>query len=158
MTARKKTTKIVIHCSATRPSANVNAEVIRNWHKTQGWSDIGYAAVIKRDGQIEFGRHFDDIGAHVAGWNSISVGICMAGGLREDGSNPDEDYDLYTQQQWISLYRLVGVLKLAYPNAEVCGHRDLSPDQNHDGIIQRREWLKTCPGFDVKKWAEEMDL
>jgi hypothetical protein len=32
------------------------------------------------------------------------------------------------------------------------GHRDYSPDMNGNGIIERNEWIKTCPGFDVSIW------
>lgn len=32
------------------------------------------------------------------------------------------------------------------------GHRDLSPDIDGDGVVERHEWLKTCPGFDVAAW------
>jgi len=34
----------------------------------------------------------------------------------------------------------------------VCGHRDLSPDTNGNGQTESTEWLKTCPGFDVRAW------
>ena len=37
-------------------------------------------------------------------------------------------------------------------SAGVCGHRDLSPDLNGDGIATSNEWLKTCPGFAVRAW------
>jgi N-acetyl-anhydromuramyl-L-alanine amidase AmpD len=34
----------------------------------------------------------------------------------------------------------------------ICGHRDLSPDRNGNGLVEPIEWLKTCPGFDVAAW------
>ena len=40
----------------------------------------------------------------------------------------------------------------AYGPLDVCGHRDLSPDRNGDGIITPNEWVKACPGFDVRPW------
>ena len=43
-------------------------------------------------------------------------------------------------------------LKERYPQARICGHRDLSPDINGDGTIEPNEWLKTCPGFTVADW------
>ena len=35
MEARASTEYIVIHCSATKPSMDVDAETIRNWHTLQ---------------------------------------------------------------------------------------------------------------------------
>jgi len=34
------------------------------------------------------------------------------------------------------------------------GHRDFSPDLNGNGIIERNEWMKTCPGFSVADWLK----
>ena len=148
---RRRTDYIVVHCSATPPTADIGADEIREWHVNKnGWRDIGYAAVIRRNGEIEFGRHFDDIGAHVRGVNAKSVGICLVGGVDANGV-PENNF---TEAQDTSLYYLVYMLHKAYPNAEVLGHRDLSPDLDGDGIIEEHEWLKACPCFDVKIWWE----
>lgn len=155
MTRRSETKHIVIHCSATRPSLDIGRREIREWHIAQGWADIGYAAVIRRSGLVEFGRHFDDIGAHVAGRNSTTVGVCLVGGLYASGAEAEDDFDgLYELAQALSLLRVCDLLKVAYPGAKFIGHRDLSPDRNMDGKITRNEWLKSCPGFDVAKWSE----
>ena len=60
--------EIFIHCSATPPSMDISADDIRDWHLARGWSDIGYHAVIKRDGTIEAGRSEDRAGAHDEWW------------------------------------------------------------------------------------------
>ena len=52
------------------------------------------------------------------------------------------------------LTRWGGDLRAKHPDARVVGHRDLSPDQNANGIVESFEWLKTCPGFDVAAWLE----
>ena len=36
-----------------------------------------------------------------------------------------------------------------YPGSRLCGHRDLSPDLNHNGEIEPEEWVKQCPCFDA---------
>jgi N-acetylmuramoyl-L-alanine amidase len=41
-----------------------------------------------------------------------------------------------------------------YPAATILGHRDFSPDKDGDGIIEFFEWIKYCPGFDVKEWLK----
>lgn len=154
MSERKSTEFIVVHCSATRPSQDIGADTIREWHIAKGWSDIGYAVVIRRDGRIEWGRHPDAVGAHVQGFNSRSIGVCLVGGLYEDGSEANDDFPgLFTVPQGSSLTSVLEVLRRAYPAAKICGHRDLSPDANHDGKITPNEWLKSCPGFDIAPWA-----
>lgn len=171
---------VVIHCSATpsgrwlhgapaSPGWVSPAKTIDNWHAERGFQrgdaararfnpelgSIGYHYVIDLDGAVYTGRHVDEPGAHVAGFNARSVGICLVGGAERDAR--------YTVGQWRSLGRLVRELCLAvpmvpalplYPRAGngVCGHRDLSPDLNNDGQVQPHEWLKTCPGFDVGAW------
>lgn len=145
---RKKTQYIVIHCSATLPSSDIGVDEIRDWHKAKGWSDVGYHAVIRRNGEIEFGRHFDEVGAHVQGQNYQSVGVCVVGGINDDGKAENN----FTPAQMDSLKAVVAMLTKAYPGAEVLGHRDLSPDLDGDGIITRNEWVKDCPSFDVRSW------
>ena len=153
---RRKTRYIVVHCSATGPDSFIGADEIRDWHTRpksdggRGWDDIGYHAVIRRRGQIEFGRHFDVAGAHVKGHNYQSVGVCVVGGLDLAG-NP---IDNFLDAQLESLRWLIAVLARAYPDAEVLGHRDLSPDLDGDGIISSDEWLKECPCFDVRNWLK----
>jgi len=90
-----------------------------------------------------------DVGAHVAGFNSTSVGVCMVGGLDFRGNAVINSPDSFTDAQWETAKVLLAYLRKLYPGARVCGHRDLSPDKNRDGKIQQSEWLKTCPGFDV---------
>ena len=148
---RRQTKYIVVHCSATPPDADIGADEIDTWHKERGWSGIGYHAVIRRDGQVEFGRHFDEVGAHVKGWNTRSVGVCMVGGVDATGT-PENNF---TQDQFDSLVAVTVVLERAYPEAEIVGHRDLSPDVNGDGIVTSDEWLKACPSFDVMRWRVE---
>lgn len=148
---RRRTDYIVIHCSATPPSSDIGADEIDTWHKARGWSGIGYHAVIRRNGEIEFGRHPDDVGAHVRGQNARSIGICMVGGV-DGGGMPESNF---TPEQYESLDRSIKFYSLAYPLAKVVGHRDLSPDVNGDGVISEHEWMKACPSFDVAAFLED---
>lgn len=146
---RRRTDFIVVHCSATPPDSDIGVDEIRDWHVNRnGWSDIGYHAVIRRDGEIEFGRHFDVVGAHVQGQNWRSVGICLVGGVDKD-NKPESNF---TGDQFESLTILLDMLERAYPFAKVLGHRDLSPDLDGDGVIEQHEWVKDCPCFDVYTW------
>ena len=148
---RRRTQYIVIHCSATAPNSDIGVDEIRDWHVNQrGWSDIGYHCVIRRDATIEFGRHFDEVGAHVKGQNMRSVGVCMVGGIDTFGKAKDN----FTRDQYESLDAVVAMLRRAYPNAKVVGHRDLSPDKNGDGVVTSDEWVKECPSFEVSEHYE----
>lgn len=155
---RKRTDMIVIHCSATPFGKDYTAADIDEMHVKKGWAGIGYAQVIQRNGLIEFGRHYDDQGAHVKGYNGRSVGVCLIGGLVEGGEAGDQFFDTFTEDQEESLIETIEFLKLAYPEADILGHRDLSPDLDGDGIVEEDEWLKECPTFDVDDWLQEHEL
>lgn len=159
---------IVIHCSASpngdslfrgspgTPGFQTPISVINAWHRKRDFhrdsearkrlnpdlDAIGYHFVIYRSGVVVTGRSEEEIGAHVAGYNQKSLGICMVG------------TDHFTLSQWFSLRDLVSSLMKRYGTQRVLGHRDLSPDQNRNGIIESFEWLKTCPGFDVATWLD----
>ena len=68
---------IVIHCSDTDESHK--SEDIHKLHLSFGWDGIGYHKIIRQDGVIENGRPEYWIGAHVKGFNNISLGICLIG-------------------------------------------------------------------------------
>lgn len=151
MSKRKVTRAIVIHCSATRPDADVGADWVRAEHLRKGYADNGYALVIRRSGVVEVGRALDAVGAHVKGRNSDTVGICLIGGLDAQG-RPAPTFEA---AQLAALKLTVRFLKAIWPGAEVVGHRDLSPDLDGDGTVEPHEWLKQCPCFDVRKWWRE---
>lgn len=155
MAVRKSTKYIVLHCSATRAKQQVTAAQIRQWHKAQGWSDIGYHYVIGRDGLIERGRADGLIGSHVAGHNSNTLGVCLVGGLNNETAKPEDNF---TVAQKAAAAKLIRELLGRYPGATVLGHRDLSPDRNGDGVIQKSEWLKDCPCFDARTFAHDNGL
>ena len=47
---------IVVHCSATRPSQDIDVKTIDAWHKERGFDKIGYHYVIKRNGNVNVVR------------------------------------------------------------------------------------------------------
>lgn len=177
---------IVIHCSATPNGVAVTPEQIDLWHGQRGFNrrqidiesarvegvrtlrHIGYHYVVTAEGRIAPGRHINEIGAHVQGHNTASIGICMVG------------TDKYFLHQWLALRELVCTLAyelqhqlpegskfvgyrpqpalawalLKLERVQIVGHRDLSPDKDGDGKVEPHEWLKTCPGFNVAEWLD----
>lgn len=151
--SRRRIDYIVVHCTASPEGQAMTVDDIRKIHKKQGWADIGYHYVVTLDGKIHQGRDVDLIGAHVAGHNTYSIGVCYVGGLE---NRPGVAYDKLkakdtrTEAQKASLLALLMDLRKLYPKARIQGHRDFSPDKNGDGIISPCEWIKDCPSFDAK--------
>jgi N-acetylmuramoyl-L-alanine amidase len=144
MTERSKTEFIAIHCSATRPSQQIDVEDLRKWHKAKGWDDVGYHFVITRAGKVQPGRDEKTVGAHVEGFNGRSIGICLVGGVSEDDFTKDENN--FTPLQMTALHNLLLSLRKRYPGAVIQGHRDF-PNVR-----------KACPSFDVKEWLRGMTI
>ena len=115
--------KIVIHYSATPITRHVTAGSIRRNHMAKGWKDIGYHWIIDRNGIVWEGRPEGLRGAHCKGWNDESIGVCWIGGLRGDGT-PECNI---TAAQRTAMTALLQLLHRRYPEAELCGHRDLAP-------------------------------
>ena len=147
---RQQTDYVVWHCSATPPSRDIGSAQIDIMHKANGWDGIGYALVIKRDGHIETGEDLKKQGAHVKGINMVSIGIVMIGGVDEDGKAENN----FTAQQWQAAKHVYEFVTLLYPDAKHVGHRDMSPDKDGDGRVQRHEFMKDCPCYSVQQWIE----
>ena len=73
------------------------------------------------------------IGAHVKGFNDVSLGVCLIG--RSE----------FTNSQFTTLEN-VCELEKAYPQADICGHCDFDYTD------------KTCPNFDVANWCQKIGL
>lgn len=149
-----KPTKIIIHCSATKPSQYwVGVNSIRESHLARGFSDIGYHFVINRDGHWCKGRPISKQGAGVFGHNKGAIHICMVGGLDESGKPEDN----FTERMYATLrYRLSDLCAVhGIKEENISGHRDYSPDSDGDGVIDESEWIKVCPCFDVSQKLQE---
>lgn len=137
---RQRTDFIAVHCSATKPSQNVDEHEIRQWHLQKGWADVGYNIVIPRNGQIQIGRPLDYCGAHVAGYNARALGICLVGGINEQGKAEDN----FLPKQKDALLVALRFCRLYAPSAHIQGHRDFP------------NVAKDCPSFDVRAWLRQV--
>ena len=139
---------VAIHCSDS-PNGRPNTQNdIDAWHKERGfkrgttWRQrfnpdleaIGYHYVIGVKGEIWSGRHENEVGASVAGYNVATLGVCLIG------------KDRFSAEQWAALKKLVTQLREKYPGITVKGHREFS-----SAIVQG----KTCPDFDVRAWLKK---
>ncbi len=156
---------IVLHCSDTRPSQDFTIEKLAASHKARGFGDYpGYHFYIRRDGTLYYCRPLSLKGCHVKGYNANSIGICTEGGHRDDppqipvgdladlaklengaaSSPPTRGIkgvyeDNRTAEQKVVLHDLLLILHEMFPEAKICGHRDLP------GVA------KACPCYDAAK-------
>lgn len=132
----RKINLIVVHCSDSDIKAHDNIETVRSWHTERGFigpdgvegthDDIGYHYFITKNGDVHTGRPEDSVGAHVAGHNSRSIGVCLSG------------RKLFTDDQFRSLEKLLKELckKYSLAKTDILEHNDLDKG-------------KTCPNFDL---------
>ena len=163
---------IVIHCSASpnertlfsgkfgAPGFSDPVREIDAWHKARGFKrdaywrgrqntyleSIGYHYVIARNAALFTGRHEQEAGAHVQGWNATSLGICLIGTdkftalqwaqLKQTVTNLAKRLEIPLQPAWLEV--VDGKRFIRTPG--ICGHNEIP------GVA------KTCPGFSVKDW------
>ena len=117
-----KPNKIIIHHSAI---SELTPEEINDYHKSRGWTGIGYNYYIRKDGTIYSGRPENSEGAHTKGENSNSIGICLEGNFEEEEVN---------EMQMESLLNLSYYISLKYDIYKIMGHKDayetLCPGRN----------------------------
>lgn len=137
--------RLVVHCSATRPSMDIGVDWINKEHLKRGFKPtptspaVGYHKIILRDGTVENGRPESRIGAHAEGYNADSLAVCLIGGVKEDGKTPDNNY---TPAQFEALKVVLRGWIQRYGNVEIVGHCDLTGGS------------QVCPCFDVSKWRD----
>ncbi|WP_202932364.1 N-acetylmuramoyl-L-alanine amidase [Vreelandella alkaliphila] len=131
---------LTIHCAATTAAMDIGVAEIREWHLARGFRDVGYHYVIRRDGTLERGRPENQTGAHVGGYNSGNLGICMVGGVASDGRTPEDNF---TEAQWAELDRLLTELHGRYPEAIIMGHNGFPGHET-----------RGCPCFDWRTYRD----
>ena len=137
--------RIFIHCTASPQTATV--QDILGEFRAKGWKYPGYHYVIAPDGQITCLLDENLVSNGVQGYNKTSVNIAYIGGIDRSGKSVDNR----TQAQKDKLVWLLKELRKRYPKAEILGHRDISPDTNNNGIVDKWERIKDCPCFNAKE-------
>jgi len=130
----RKIRELVWHCTATPEGREVSVAEIDRWHKARGWAGIGYHRVVHLDGSVSEGRPESQIGAHVAGRNTGTIGYVYVGGVAKDGKTPK---DTRTAAQKKTMERLTRDAIVRYGLTEVSGHHDYAN--------------KACPCFPARK-------
>ena len=140
----RKITHIFVHCTAGSQSMTPQG-LLDFFYKTKKWSRPGYHYVVSANGTITNIWPESKYSNGVKNMNSHSINIAWMGGV--DKTHPN-GIDNRTDAQKKSLRHLLKELRKKYPTAKIMGHRDTSPDKNHNGIIDPWERIKECPCFD----------
>ncbi|MBB3020627.1 N-acetyl-anhydromuramyl-L-alanine amidase AmpD [Microvirga lupini] len=136
---------LVWHCTATPEGREFTRADIDKMHRARGFTGIGYHKLVHLDGSISDGRPESQVGAHVSGHNTGTIGYSYVGGLDAKG----KPKDTRTPEQMQTMIRLTREAAAKYALRAVVGHRDLSPDLDADGMIEPHEWVKVCPCFNA---------
>jgi len=94
-------------------------EMVKQYHLSLGWEDIGYHYFIDKTGKVTAGRAENYHGAHTKGYNQKSIGICLAGNF---------DATLPTKEQEKALKILLQELqeKYIFTTDEIYPHREFA--------------------------------
>jgi N-acetyl-anhydromuramyl-L-alanine amidase AmpD len=158
-------TRIFVHCTASWQNTTT-VESLKSEFRQKGWKAPGYHWVIFPNGKVEQMLAEELIANGVKNYNANSIHVAWVGGIQyreyQDGGVIRQDrtkmvsVDNRTKQQKLALFDLLTKLKLKYRSAQIMGHRDISPDLNHNGVVDPWERIKDCPCFDAM--IEYMDI
>ncbi|GAA0735788.1 N-acetylmuramoyl-L-alanine amidase [Clostridium oceanicum] len=98
-------------------ASSCTVQAIHDWHKNgNGWAGIGYHYFVRKNGEIWKGRPDNAIGAHVAGHNTNTLGVCAEGSYMTE---------TMPQDQKNAIIELGRYLKSKYGINKVYGHREV---------------------------------
>ena len=141
---------IFVHCTASQQTATVQ-QILKEFTQ-RGWRIPGYHYIVDPRGMLTQLVAEDRISNGVKGYNAESINVAYIGGI----DSKKKAIDNRTPEQKKTLLNILTRLKKKYPNAIIMGHRDISPDKNHNGIVDPWERIKECPCFDAKTEYENL--
>lgn len=115
-------------------TSNHTVAIVNSWHKKL-WPEfvsrrgyhVGYHYVIEKDGTLTQTRDHDEVGAHVIGMNTSSIGVCFMGNF--DLTRP-------TTAQMTTWYWLYNELHKQYPNIPTYPHRKYATKTCHGRLLK----------------------
>lgn len=151
----RRITRIFVHCTASWQETTTEKTLLAEFKKN-GWKYPGYHYVVKPDGNIIEMLDDEKVANGVKNYNKNSIHVAWIGGIKYNDNKNIMSFDNRTPQQKQALFDLLTKLKLRYRDAIILGHRDISPDLNHNGVVDPWERIKQCPCFDAM--LEYMDI
>lgn len=140
----RKIERIFVHCTASLQATTTVNSLLKEF-KNKGWKNPGYHYVIFPDGKIVNMLDESKVSNGVQGYNQTAINVAYVGGIDKKGKAVDNR----TQAQKDALWRILRTLVVKYPDAQILGHRDISPDTNHNSKVDKWERIKECPCFDA---------
>ncbi len=126
---------IVVHHTAGSSTSTVDD--IRRLHRSRGFNDIGYHAVIYGDGSLHRGRPESRMGAHARGANRGSLGVTVCGNFQNSEPSQAQLVKLiYVLVHWCQIY---GV-----DPDNIKGHRDVGTTAT---VCPGNNLYKSLPGI-----------
>lgn len=122
---REETKVVIIHSSNTLYRKKVDAFDLHRQACQRGESSIGFHFIIEKDGLLRSGRPLNSIGFHTDNTNSMSIGICVIGGLITNDNDELVLEDNFTTAQYKTLQTIILLLKDIYPGIDVQKASDL---------------------------------
>lgn len=135
---------IFVHCTASQQTATVQ-QILKEFTQ-RGWRIPGYHYIVDPKGMLTQLVAEDRASNGVKGYNAESINVAYIGGI----DSKKKAIDNRTPEQKKTLLNILTKLKQKYPDAVIMGHRDISPDKNHNGIVDPWERIKECPCFNAK--------
>ena len=155
---RKKTDMIVLHHVAAKEASPAQ---IHQWHLNNGWSGIGYAFVIRKDGKIYRGRPEDTVGAHTSNFNATSIGVCFEGDFRTEKPTDAQvkagkELVAYLKQK----YNITKVKKHSELNNTSCPGRlfpfdEIANDKVKENLVLSFQLAAQADGFKFKRYGTD---
>lgn len=129
---------VYIHCTDSPDSMDIGAKEIREWHtnkkpKGNGWKDIGYHWVVRRNGSVEKGREESVQGAGVRGRNKNSIHIVWVG---RQSITPEQKESLFRVAYGVMKEYKLGV-------SDILGHYE-------------DDSSKSCPNLDMVQFRKDL--
>lgn len=148
--ATREITTVIWHWTANyNDQYHIGSEEIAVIHNAKNLGGIGYHFVVKRDGSLQLGRNINKIGAHVAGFNTGSIGIAFVAGFNcaSGTKNPNKYISAksITDAQMKTYRTFMDAFYTVFPGGQAWGHADFP---NNKG--------KVDPGFDVQASCKTM--
>lgn len=148
--------RIFVHCTAGWQNTTT-VETLKKEFRDKGWKNPGYHWVIFPNGNVVQMLEENKVANGVKNYNSTAIHVAYVGGIANLNSwDKIKSVDNRTPEQKLALFDLLTKLKLKYKSAMIMGHRDISPDLNHNGVVDPWERIKDCPCFDAM--VEYMDI
>lgn len=133
---KRKITHLIIHCTATQPTATVSA-ILRYWKEKRGWKNPGYHVILPETG-FSYIFDFNSVSNGASGYNSNGVHVSYIGGIDGNGKAKDTR----TLSQKLLIHAFATAFKQRFPDIKIIGHNE---------VVK-----KACPSFSVKKVYPEL--